>query len=129
VPQASAVDIRHELEALLDGVIRSTECHAIAIARTDGLVVAHRGASGLDPRIVAAVAATIVGAAEVVAQQLGQGEIEEVTIRCTQGRIIAVNAGREAVVIALYGKSENLGLAFLTLGRVAGEIGTLLDRA
>ncbi len=122
------MDLRQELEAVLDGVLRTTGCHAIAIGRADGLVVAHRGAPGLDPRVVAAVAATMVGAAEVAAEQLGQGDIEEITIRCTQGRIIAVNAGLEAVVIALYGRDENLGLAILTLSRAAAAIAGLLER-
>ena len=47
--QANVMDVRHELEAVLDRVLRDTGCRAIAIARTDGLVVAHRGASWLDP--------------------------------------------------------------------------------
>lgn len=129
MPQASATDIRRGLEAELDRVLRDTTCRALAVARTDGLVLAHRGATGLDPRVVAAVAATMVGAAEVAAEQLGQGDIEEITIRCTQGRIIAVNAGPEAVVIALYGRDENLGLAILTLSRSAGAIAKLLEGA
>jgi len=128
VSQANVMDVRHELEAVLDRVLRDTGCRAIAIARTDGLVVAHRGASWLDPRVVAAVAATMVGAAEVAAEQLGQGDIEEITIRCTQGRIIAVNAGPEAVVIALYGRDENLGLVILTLSRATEAIARLLEQ-
>jgi hypothetical protein len=123
------MNIRPELEAVLDAVRRDTRCRGIAVARADGLAIVHRGSAALDPRVVAAVAATMMGTAEVAAKQLGQGEIEEITIRCTEGRIIAVNAGQEAIVIALYGREENLGLAVLTLNRAAATIAELLGRA
>ncbi|HEV8595604.1 MAG TPA: roadblock/LC7 domain-containing protein [Thermoplasmata archaeon] len=120
-------DIRSELERILDRAMRDMHCMAIVAARLDGLPIASRFATKLDPRVAAAVAATIYGAAEVVSRELSQGTIEQIALQYSHGRVVAVGAGPDAVVIAVYAKEGALGLALLSLTRAAADVAAILE--
>lgn len=125
--KASPVEIRGALDRILDRSVRDSAALAVVIARMDGLVIAHRLASGQDPRVASAVAASIFGAAEVATQQLEQGPIEQILIVSRKGNVIAVHAGPEAIVLALFSKEHSLGLALLGLSRTAKEVADVLE--
>jgi predicted regulator of Ras-like GTPase activity (Roadblock/LC7/MglB family) len=118
--------VKDELEAVLDKAAQESGCRSVAIARRDGLVIVHRIALGLDPRATAALAASMVGAAEVAAQNLQQGEFQLVVVECSQGKIVAVGAGGEAIVIGVYAPDVNLGLALLGLRRASERVSGVL---
>jgi len=84
-------------------------------------------APGQDPRLAAAMAAATVGGAASAAQELRQGAVERVIIECSAGKMIAVGAGSEAIVLALYDREANLGLALHELTQAAQAIGKILE--
>lgn len=120
-------EVRTGLEAILDRAARESAARGIAVARVDGLVIVHRLRPGLDARIAAATAASIFGAAEMASAQLDQGEIEQVMIQCGKGQIVAVHAGREAIIMALFDRTAALGLALMQLARAANDVSKVLD--
>jgi predicted regulator of Ras-like GTPase activity (Roadblock/LC7/MglB family) len=120
--------VKDKLEAVLEQARRETRCRSVAVSRRDGLVIVHRLAPAHDPRVTAASAASLVGAAKVTATELEQGGMEQVIIGCTHGQIVAVDAGPEAVMIALYDRDSNLGLALLGLTRAAQQIAKILEQ-
>jgi predicted regulator of Ras-like GTPase activity (Roadblock/LC7/MglB family) len=119
-------DIKQRLEDALDHTAQASHARSIAVARRDGLVIVHRLAPGLDPRLTAAMAAAMLGAAASAAKELRQGEIERVIVECTGGTIVAVDAGPDAIVVALYDRGANLGLALHGLARAAQSVDQML---
>ncbi len=100
---------------------------SITVTRRDGLVIVHRVAPGQDPRLAAAMAAATVGSAASAAQELRQGTVERVIIECSAGKMIAVGAGPEAIILALYDREANLGLALHGLTQAAQAIDKILQ--
>jgi predicted regulator of Ras-like GTPase activity (Roadblock/LC7/MglB family) len=118
--------IKERLEEAIGQVSRVTPCRSIAVARRDGLVIVHRLEPGRNPQQAAAMAAAVLGAATSVAKELSQGEVERVIIECAEGKVVALNAGPDAIILALYGHQVNLGLALHGLERTANTIDELL---
>jgi len=126
-PPGGGKDVVKALDLVLGRAMRDTNAQAIVAARLDGLSIAARFASRMDPKVAAAVAASIYGAAEVVSRELAQGPIEQITLTCANGRVVAVGAGPEAVLFAVYPREGALGLALLSLTRAGSQIATLLE--
>jgi predicted regulator of Ras-like GTPase activity (Roadblock/LC7/MglB family) len=120
---------KEHLESLLDRAIRETGSMGMAIARRDGLPIAWRLRGGEDARLAAAMAASILGTVSAIAVQLDQGDVNDVVANCSRGKIVAVQAGDEAVVIAWYGLDANLGLVLIRLGAAAQRIAEALEAA
>ncbi len=118
--------IKERLEDAIGQANRVTPCRSIAVARRDGLVIVHRLEPGRNPQQAAAMAAAALGVATSVAKELGQGEVERVIIDCAEGKIVALNAGPDAILLALYERQANLGLALHGLVRTAHTIDELL---
>jgi len=73
------------------------------------------------------MAAATVGSAASAAQELRQGTVERVIIECSAGKMIAVGAGPEAIILALYDREANLGLALHGLTQAAQAIDKILQ--
>ena len=119
-------NLRVRLEEALERTKAIGRCRALAIARRDGLIIVHRLEPGLDPHLVAAMAAATVGAAEASARELRQGKVERVIIECAQGKIVTMEAGPDAILLALYDHDANLGLALHGLTQAAQRVDELL---
>lgn len=126
-PTNNSRDIAEALDKILDRTMRDTNAQAIVAARLDGMLIASRLASRIDSKVAAAVAAAIYGAAEVVSRELTRGAIEQITLQCANGRVVAVGAGPEAVLFAVYPKEGAMGLALLSLGRAGSDVASILE--
>ncbi len=120
-------NLKERLEAAIERTRRLSPVRSLTVARRDGLVIVHRVAPGQDPRLAAAMAAATVGGATSAAQELRQGTVESVIIECSAGKMIAVGAGPEAIVLALYDREANLGLALHELAHAAEAIDKILE--
>jgi predicted regulator of Ras-like GTPase activity (Roadblock/LC7/MglB family) len=125
VPKVSS--LKERLDDVLDFAIRETGAVGIVAARRDGLPIAYRLRGREDAKLAAAMAASILGTVSSIAVQLDRGDVNDVVARCNRGRIVAVQAGAEAVVIAWYGPDVNLGLVLIRLGAVAQRIADALE--
>ena len=124
--EAQRKGIKERLEDALGEVRRVSPCRSIALARRDGLVIVHRLEPGRDPQQAAAMAAAALGAAASVAKELGQGKVERVIIECAEGKVVALDAGPDAILLALYDHGANLGLALHGLTRTARTVDEIL---
>jgi predicted regulator of Ras-like GTPase activity (Roadblock/LC7/MglB family) len=120
---------KDRLDHVLDHAIRETGSMGMTIARRDGLPIAWRLRGGGDARLAAAMAASILGTVSAIAVQLDRGDVNDVVADCSRGKIVAVQAGDEAVVIAWYGLDANLGLVLIRLGAAAQRIAEALEAA
>jgi len=118
---------KERLHDLLDRAILNTGSLGIALARLDGLLIAHRLGRADDARLAAVMAASILGAVASVALQLNQGDVNDVLVDCTRGKIVALRAGPEAAMIAWCSSQANVGLVLLGLRASANEIARVLE--
>lgn len=121
-------DLRNQLETVLQEAMQETQCRCVALIRRDGLVIASRLGRG-SARFTAAATASIVGAAEMVAKELAEGDIEEIILSTKGGKIVSITAGSDAILVAVYDVHTNLGLALLALSQVARRIAGLLGNS
>ncbi|HLE45972.1 MAG TPA: roadblock/LC7 domain-containing protein, partial [Thermoplasmata archaeon] len=66
-------DVWTDLEEVIASLSSVSDIQAVAIVRRDGLVITHNLPSAVEPKIVAAMTAAIVGTSEMATVQLGQG--------------------------------------------------------
>lgn len=119
--------VKERLEDAIQLAGRVSRVRSITVTRRDGLVIVHRVERGQDPRAAAAMAAATVGSASVAAQELRQGAVERVIIECSAGKMVAVEAGGEAIILALCDREADLGPAIEALSHAAQAINIILQ--
>lgn len=75
---------------------------------------------------MAAMSATMLGAAETATTQAGKGVPNRVIVESDYGRLIVVGAGPKALLILLAGPDTGLGLILLELEKSASKLKELL---
>ncbi len=119
-------DVWDRLETTLDELSHLSDIKAAAVVRRDGLVITHTLPDGVDPRIVAAMTAAIVGTSEMATVQLSQGRFERAIIESDGGKLLSVGAGEEALLVALVYHDANLGLVLMAMERAARVVDAIL---
>src|SRR5207245_10385923 len=114
------------LEERIDELSRVTDIKSAAVVRRDGLVVTHTLPDGVDPKMVAAMTAAIVGTSEMATIQLAQGRFVRAIIESDEGKLLSLGAGEEALLVALVYDDANLGLVLLAMERAAKQVETIL---
>lgn len=115
------------LESTIEDLSHVTDIRAAAVVRRDGLVITHTLPDSVDPRIVAAMTAAIVGTSEMATVQLAQGRFERAIIESDEGKLLSTGAGEEALLVALVYKDANLGLVLMAMERAAQQVERLLQ--
>ncbi len=115
-------DLWERLEKILENLSNMSDIKAAAVVRRDGLVVTHTLPDGVDPKIVAAMTAAIVGTSEMATIQLAQGRFERAIIESDDGKLLSMGAGEEAILVALVYQDANLGLVLMAMEQTAKVI-------
>ena len=116
------------LDDALQELGRVSDIKAAAVVRRDGLVVVHTLPEGIDPNMVAAMLAAIVGASEMATETLEQGRFQRAIIESDQGKLLSTGAGEQALLVALVYSDANLGLVLMAMERVAQRIDHILSK-
>ncbi len=119
-------DVWDRLEQTLDELSHHTDIQAAAIVRRDGLVITHTLPDGVDPKLVAAMTAAIVGTSEMATVQLAQGRFARAIIESDGGKLLSTGAGEEALLVALVYKDANLGLVLMAMEKAARQVDEIL---
>lgn len=122
-------DVWRELERVIDGLSSIPDIQAAAVVRRDGLIITHNLPGAVDPKIVAAMTAAIIGTSEMATVQLGQGRFAQVLIESEQGKLLSTGAGDEAFLVALAYRDANLGLVLMAMSNAARKIDEVLKAA
>src|SRR5881396_3236307 len=123
---ARVTDVWVRLEETIDELSQVTDIKSAAVVRRDGLVVTHTLPDGVDPKMVAAMTAAIVGTSEMATIQLAQGRFIRAIIESDEGKLLSLGAGDEALLVALVYDDANLGLVLLALERAAKQVESIL---
>lgn len=121
-------DVWERLESAIDELSHLSDIKAAAVVRRDGLVITHTLPDGVDPRIVAAMTAAIVGTSEMATVQLSQGRFERAIIESDEGKLLSLGAGEEALLVALVYKDANLGLVLMGMEKAARLVDAILHQ-
>jgi hypothetical protein len=75
---------------------------------------------------VAAMSAAMLSLGERIASELGRGSLEQVYIKGSNGYVILMSIGSEAVLTALARENAKLGLILLDMRRAVEILSTLI---
>lgn len=99
---------------------------ACAAASRDGLLIRAVMQKELFVDSLAAMSATILGAAETATMQVEKGVPNRVIVETDYGRLVVVGAGPKALLILLAGQDTGLGLILLELEKSAMKLKEIL---
>lgn len=112
-------DLWANLTKMLEDLSHMSDIKAAAVVRRDGLIVTHTLPDGVDPKIVAAMSAAIVGTSEMATVQLSHGKFQRAIIESDEGKLLSLGAGDEALLVALVYEDANLGLVLMAMEHTA----------
>ena len=112
---------------ILRGLVASTpDVEGAAIISTDGLILASALPAGTDEDKVSAIAAALLALGERTSQELQRGTLDQVYVKGSNGYIILMYSGGEAILQAIAGPSAKLGIVLLEMRRTVQELSRLV---
>jgi predicted regulator of Ras-like GTPase activity (Roadblock/LC7/MglB family) len=104
----------------------TADIEASAVVSVDGLIMASSLPADIEEDRVSAMSAAMLSLGERIAQELARGDLEQIYIKGSQGYIILMSVGEEAVLTALARADAKLGLIFLDMRRAAEDMSRLV---
>ncbi len=98
------------------------DIEASAIVSVDGLIMASALPAEVEEDRVSAMSAAMLSLGERIAEELGRGGLNQVYIKGSNGFIVLISVGSEAVLTALARQDGKLGLIFLEMRRAAEDL-------
>ncbi len=119
-------DVWQRMQEAIEELSHVSDIKAAAVVRRDGLVITHTLPDGVDPKIVAAMTAAIVGTSEMATLQLAQGRFTRAIIESDEGKLLSTGAGEEALLVTLVYSDANLGLVLMAMEKAAKRVEEIL---
>ncbi|MFZ0534937.1 MAG: roadblock/LC7 domain-containing protein [Anaerolineales bacterium] len=114
------------VERLRDMQASSPDIEASAVVSVDGLTIASALPQGVEEDRVAAMSAAMLSLGERIASELGRGSLEQVYIKGSNGYVVLMSVGTEAVLTALARENAKLGLILLDMRRAVEALSKLI---
>jgi uncharacterized protein len=111
---------------LRDLRVGTPDVEASAVVSVDGLIIASDLPADVEEDRVSAMSAAMLSLGERIAGELGRGNLDQVYIRGSNGYVILMSVGEEAVLTALARQEAKLGLVFLDMRRAASDLSNLI---
>lgn len=117
-----------QLAATLDDFLAtSPEVEAAAVVSADGLPMA----SALPPHVqedrLAAMSAALLTLGERAAENLGKGELAQVFVEGSNGHVILMSAGPNAVLVAVTARGAKAGLILFEMRRSSERVRAVME--
>ena len=114
------------VDRLRDMQVSSPDIEASAVISVDGLTIASALPQGVEEDRVAAMSAAMLSLGERIATELGRGLLEQVYIKGSNGYVMLMSVGEDAVLTALARENAKLGLILLDMRRVVEALSKLI---
>ncbi|TFF91606.1 hypothetical protein EU545_03510 [Candidatus Thorarchaeota archaeon] len=118
--QVNLREIMEEATALATGV------RAWMLLSKEGLPIASAVPQGLEEAEIAAMAASILGVADLAAERMDQGLLEEILLTNEHGLMILKSAGEKAILVLAARKDMKTGLLVYAAKNACEKIGPML---
>ena len=116
-----------QLQLVLRNLVSNTpDLEGAAMVTADGLTLASALPAGADEDRVSAMAAAILSLGERTAQELKRGTLDQVYVKGTNGYVILMQVGPDAVLEAIAGSGAKLGIVLLDMKRATQELAKLI---
>ena len=102
------------------------EVKAASIVSVEGLPIASALPQGVDETRIAAMTAALLSLAERAIQEMRKGDFEQVYVKGTDGYLLVLAAGQNAVLTVSTTKDVRLGLIFLDCKRTCDKIAKII---
>lgn len=117
---------KEELEKLLVSLRDVGNIEGLSVVSKDGLIISSLLDERFDGETLGAMVATMGGAAETVVGELKMGTPERIVVESSKGKVIAVEAGKNAILVVISSPNAPLGMLFIEAKKTAGKITELL---
>ena len=114
------------VDRLRDLQAGTPDVEASAVVSVDGLIMASSLPSGIDEDRISAMSAAMLSLGDRIAEELRRGRLQRVYIEGTEGIIVLMAIGEEAVLTVMARSKAKLGLIFLDMRRAAEDLERLL---
>ena len=104
----------------------SGDIEASAVVSLDGLIMASSLPANIEEDRVSAMSAAMISLGERIAEELSRGNLDQVYIHGSQGYIVLMSVGEEAVLTTLAHTNAKLGLIFLDMKRAVEDLKKLV---
>jgi predicted regulator of Ras-like GTPase activity (Roadblock/LC7/MglB family) len=102
------------------------EVRAAAIVSAEGLPIASALPQGVDETRIAAMTAALLSLAERAVIEMDKGEFDQLYVKGSEGYLLVLGAGPNAVLTVSTTKDVRLGLIFLDCKRTCKKIAKLI---
>lgn len=110
------------LEKILSDLNSLGNIEASAVVSRDGLLIAANIPGGVLAETFAAMAATMLGAAETATTELNKGLPNRVIVESKNGRLVCMGTGSRGLLVVLTKSDTGLGLILVELEKAASLI-------
>jgi predicted regulator of Ras-like GTPase activity (Roadblock/LC7/MglB family) len=114
------------VDRLRDLQAGTQDIEASAVVSVDGLIMASSLPSGVDEDRISAMSAAMLSLGDRIASELRRGQLNQVYIRGTEGIIVLMAVGEDAVLTVLARNTAKLGLIFLDMKRATADLERLI---
>jgi hypothetical protein len=113
---------KERLDAVLKKLTQAGDVEGAAVITRDGLLIASALYSGIDGETLAAMAATMQGAAETAVQELKKSSPDRVIVESKDTKLITMGAGEEAILACVVKPSSKLGFVLMEMKKAVSDI-------
>ena len=114
-------------QALDDLLGVSPEVEAAAVVSADGLPMASALPPHVEEERLAAMSAALLTLGDRAAEGLGKGQLQQVFIEGSDGHVILMSAGRDAVLVSVVSHGAKIGLVLYEMRRSAASVAEVMD--
>jgi predicted regulator of Ras-like GTPase activity (Roadblock/LC7/MglB family) len=122
--EKSRTDLMADRLKALQG--NTPDVESSALVSVDGLIIASSLPSSIEEDRVSAMSAAMLSLGERISGELGRGLLQEVYIHGSDGYVLLVAVGGEAVLTVMARQQAKLGLIFLEMRRAAEDLSQLV---
>lgn len=114
------------VDRLRDLQAGTPDIEASAVVSVDGLIMASSLPAGVDEDRISAMSAAMLSLGDRIASELKRGTLEQVYIKGSDGIIVLMAVGDDAVLTVLARESAKLGLIIHDMKRAVSDLERLL---
>ena len=114
------------VDRLRDLQAGTPDIEASAVVSVDGLIMASSLPGNVDEDRISAMSAAMLSLGDRIADELRRGRLQRVYIEGSEGIIVLMAVGDDAVLTVMARSKAKLGLIFLDMRRAAEDLARLL---
>ena len=118
---------KEKLTKILQQLMSTGDTEGCAVITRDGLLIASELRGEIDGDTLAAMTATMTGAAETAVQELNKGTPDRVIVESEKTKLIAIGAGKQAILVNVVQPKAKLGMVLMDMKKASAKVKKVLE--